>query len=177
MPKSIKDAEKTILDTARKILLAKGLSALNMRALASEAGVAAGTLYNYFNSKEDLITAVLTRDWKDMIQGLHTSVSLAQSATEGIEAVFNGIRAFAAPYQAIFLALRKTQIYIDVRMQHHKAIIDDIANEIRPLGERFGFLFDETVATFLAQVLLTGAVHPAGKYKFLAPCIKKIVEG
>ncbi len=177
MPKLIKDAKETILQKARRILLEEGLGALNMRALASEAGVAAGTLYNYFPSKEELISAVLTEDWKKMLSQMKKDVAEAQSAIEGIESVFNAIRSFSSPYHTIFLALRTTNIYLNVRTRYHKDIIEDVAEQIRPLGIRFGFLFDETVAPFLAEVVLTGAVHPIGKFKYLAPCIQKIVHG
>ena len=175
MPKLIKNAKITILQKAKSILLERGLSSLNMRALAAEAGVAAGTLYNYFSSKEDLITAVLTVDFKKMLAVMNSASSKTKSAIDGLEIIFNAIRDFSTPYDAVFLELRTTDIYLAVHSRYRQGIINSVAEQILPLGERHGFLFDETVAPFLAEALLFAAVRPGASFARLKPCIEKIV--
>lgn len=44
----------------------KGLSAINMRTVASACGVAVGSIYKYFPSKTDLIYATVADVWKDI---------------------------------------------------------------------------------------------------------------
>ena len=40
-----------LLDSARTIADTEGIEAVNMRSIAQRAGVATGTVYNYFSSK------------------------------------------------------------------------------------------------------------------------------
>ena len=51
---------REILDAARTLLEQRGLEALTMEEIAAVAGVAKGTLYLYFESKDDLIQALIT---------------------------------------------------------------------------------------------------------------------
>lgn len=54
----VADKRRAILDAALRLLARSGLHNTPMSALAREAGVAAGTLYLYFPSKEALINAL-----------------------------------------------------------------------------------------------------------------------
>lgn len=47
-----------ILDAARRVFVDKGYAAATMNDIAAEAGVAAGSLYRYFENKADLIAEV-----------------------------------------------------------------------------------------------------------------------
>ncbi len=47
-----------ILDAALKVFAKKGFRGATIREIASEAGVAEGTIYNYFQSKEDLLLSL-----------------------------------------------------------------------------------------------------------------------
>lgn len=46
----------------------KGIAAVNMRTVASECGIALGSLYNYFSSKSELLSATIEAVWKDIFQ-------------------------------------------------------------------------------------------------------------
>jgi AcrR family transcriptional regulator len=54
-----KETRTRILETARKLFLEKGFEQTTTRDIASLAGIAAGTLFNYFPSKEELGTTLL----------------------------------------------------------------------------------------------------------------------
>ena len=51
------DKRERILAAASKLIVVNGLQC-SMSAIADEAGVATGSLYNYFKSKEDLVGGV-----------------------------------------------------------------------------------------------------------------------
>src|SRR5262249_33019756 len=56
------DAEgrrRDILDSAEKLLAESGYAGLTMRAIAVGAGVSSGTLYQYFDGKEDVFVALM----------------------------------------------------------------------------------------------------------------------
>lgn len=50
-----------ILDAARRMLVAGGIEGLNLRALATSAGVTVPTIYNLVGNKEDLIASLFTQ--------------------------------------------------------------------------------------------------------------------
>ncbi|MFV0574580.1 MAG: TetR/AcrR family transcriptional regulator [Vibrio sp.] len=52
------DKRQLILNTAEHMIAKNGFQGLSMHKLAKEAGVATGTIYRYFQDKEDLVEAV-----------------------------------------------------------------------------------------------------------------------
>jgi AcrR family transcriptional regulator len=67
--------EKQILQVAEAILLEKGYHATSMDEIAEHVGIARGTLYLHFSSKEDLVVALLGRDVE-----LHLVAQLEETA-------------------------------------------------------------------------------------------------
>ncbi len=59
---------ETILSTCKKLVSEKGLSFLNMRAVAKASGVALGSIYYYFPSKNDLLVATIESVWEDIFR-------------------------------------------------------------------------------------------------------------
>lgn len=57
----------TLLDLARQITDREGIDAVNIRSLASMAGVATGTVYNYFSSKDDILLALTEEYWRQTL--------------------------------------------------------------------------------------------------------------
>ena len=175
MPKFIKNAKETILREAKDLILTEGVSHFNMRAVAERSGIAAGTLYNYFPSKEHLIASVILEDWHAILSDVRDKLKKVESAIAGCEIIFSAIQSFSNQHRPIWqFSLTRTE-FSNLRPKYHKVLIDQLCDLILPLGERFGFLFDSTVAPFLAEVLLSGGAYPNGKFCFLAPCLNKIV--
>jgi AcrR family transcriptional regulator len=50
-----------IVDAAERVAARDGLSGANLQAIAEQAGVAVGTIYNYFEDKDRLFDALFTR--------------------------------------------------------------------------------------------------------------------
>lgn len=59
---------RAILDAAETVFGRSGYGATKMSAIASAAGVAIGTLYNYFDSKHEVFTALLERVQSEMLE-------------------------------------------------------------------------------------------------------------
>ena len=83
MPASLKATKKEIvtafrtreiLAAARSLLEQRGPEAMTMEEIAGAAGVAKGTLYLYFQSKDDLILALITRVGENIIQDVEASL-------------------------------------------------------------------------------------------------------
>ena len=56
----VKDnTRKLLLNTARKAFLQKGFKAVSMREISKQSGIGLSNIYNYFSSKDELLTVVL----------------------------------------------------------------------------------------------------------------------
>jgi TetR/AcrR family fatty acid metabolism transcriptional regulator len=65
-----KQREAQILDAATRVFATKGFRAATTKEIAAEAGVAEGTIYNYFSSKYDLLIAMSQRLAMESLQQL-----------------------------------------------------------------------------------------------------------
>lgn len=54
----------TLLDCAREMAETQGTAAITIRSLAQKAGVATGTVYNYFAGKEEILLALTEEYWR-----------------------------------------------------------------------------------------------------------------
>jgi AcrR family transcriptional regulator len=59
---------QNILNAARKLVINTGFTSLRMAEVAQKAGVATGTLYTYYKSKEDLINDAYITTKKEVIE-------------------------------------------------------------------------------------------------------------
>lgn len=81
----------TLLVLAREVADREGIGAVNIRSIAKKAGVATGTVYNYFSSKEDILLALTEEYWKDALKEMDAAVS-SGSFLEQLEAIFLFLR-------------------------------------------------------------------------------------
>src|SRR5512140_2152261 len=57
----------TMLKAARHVVARRGLAGASMQAIAAEAGVAKGTLYLYFEDRDDLIEQAVGRVFEELL--------------------------------------------------------------------------------------------------------------
>lgn len=59
-------SREAILAQSRRLVMEKGMAAVDMRSVAAACQVALGSLYNYFPSKAELISATVESVWTDI---------------------------------------------------------------------------------------------------------------
>ena len=82
----------TLLHLARSIADTDGIDAINIRSLAGKAGVAAGTVYNYFSNKDEILLALTEEYWRQAL------LDMREAVTPG---------SFCCQLEEIFLFLRE----------------------------------------------------------------------
>ena len=70
MPKIIKDIEENILSAAFELFGEYGYKEADMKKIAKKAGIAVGTLYNYYSNKKELFIKVFEMSWKNTFSRL-----------------------------------------------------------------------------------------------------------
>lgn len=82
--------EKDIIEAAIKIFATEGYHSTKISDIAKEAGIATGSVYLYFNSKEAIIFKIFEDLWQKIYSELETlSKSTFYSAIEKIEAMID----------------------------------------------------------------------------------------
>lgn len=59
-------SKSEVLQVSRELIQKSGWSAISIRAVASACDVSVGTIYNYFDSKSDLVSAAIESVWCDI---------------------------------------------------------------------------------------------------------------
>ncbi len=85
--------ERAIVDAAARLAAAGGMAAVQVAAVAGQAGIAAGTVYRYFPSKNDLVATLIA----EVANCELAAMRLAADAAPGpLSALAAGIATFAA---------------------------------------------------------------------------------
>ena len=82
-----------IIEAARALASESGLAAVQIMPVAARAGIAAGTVYRYFPSKDDLVAALVNSTAEREIAAIREAAAAAPGALSGLAAA---ITAFAA---------------------------------------------------------------------------------
>lgn len=77
----------TLLNLARNIADTEGIEAINIRSIAKKAGVAAGTVYNYFSNKDEILLALTEEYWRQTLLEMRTVIT-ADSFCEQLQEIF-----------------------------------------------------------------------------------------
>lgn len=59
-------SKEEILQTSRELIRRQGWSAVSIRSVAAACGVSVGSIYNYFDSKADLVAATVESVWAEI---------------------------------------------------------------------------------------------------------------
>lgn len=79
------DKHKAILDAAFALFGSQGFYDTKISEIADLAGIAKGTVYLYFKSKEKLFSAVSERDFNDFLSRLNTGLEKSNSLKEQLQ--------------------------------------------------------------------------------------------
>lgn len=67
-------SKEAIFEKSREIILNKGISALSIRAVADACNVSIGSIYNYFDSKSDLLSSTIESVWCEIFHSSRDSM-------------------------------------------------------------------------------------------------------
>ena len=148
MARTVKQAEvrrDEILDEAARLFVAKGYEATTITELQEAAGVARGTLYYHFRSKEDVLDGLIRRHGDRLLAGLRQVVAAPLPVPEKLMACIGAL----APQDAQQAALIEEMGRASNSTLFAKTL-DDIVVRIAPV-----------IAEVVAEGVRTGVLHTA----------------
>ena len=145
-----------ILEAAVKVFADKGYYSCRTLDISSEAGVAYGSLYQYFKSKEDLLITIYRENWDALIKRMEKINQTIDDPTEKLLAVFNFIfRSYQRNPNLMKVIImevpRLKQIYTPENWEDYNRFLKGVADIFRE-GQKKGIYrkdFSPMVATFV----------------------------
>jgi AcrR family transcriptional regulator len=162
---------REILAAARQLLEQRGLEAMTMEEIAAAAGVAKGTLYLYFQSKDDLIQALFTLVAENILKDLEVALQVPGLPAEKLRRVVSVLLEYLNRERLLF------PIYARELLRGKRETREGFWRNYQELEERFVTLvtnlFAEGIATGqfisanprLLTFLIRGLVRATGYYQ------------
>ncbi|MBR0139663.1 MAG: TetR/AcrR family transcriptional regulator [Firmicutes bacterium] len=149
MPKILDSPKEKLLERAKTIMLTEGVPGLTVRRLAKDCGMAAGTVYNYFPSKEHIAAEIMVKDWAELTEGLGASPG---SPMEGIEEIFLALRRFSSVYGGVWSSFSVRGSVTS--LPYHSLLVSRIEGLLSRVIPKEKTEEEPFLLTFLAEMLL-----------------------
>ena len=131
MPKILESIREQLLKTARRQIARNGYGGTTIRSVAAECGIAVGTVYNYFPSKDMLIATFVSEDWRACIDSIASHGS--DDARTHLKRIYDALRAFTETYRTLFSDAEAQNAYHAAFSQRHRQLRAQLAALIEPV--------------------------------------------
>jgi AcrR family transcriptional regulator len=160
-----------ILAAARKLLDQRSIDAMTMEEIAAAAGVAKGTLYLYFQSKDELILAMISQVGEAILQDLESSLQARGTPAEKLTRIMSVLLEYLDRERLLF------PIYAREVLQGKQKSRERLWWHIQEMEDRFFTLmtglFSEGIAAGefipanprLLTFLIRGLIRATGYYQ------------
>ena len=156
------DKRAVILDAALRTFVKRGYPKTKVAEIASEAGVAEGTLYNYFPSKEDLLLALFDEKWNAIIHEVKSKINRLDDPNKKLKAIFSSVvRMFRKNRQLaeIFMIdIKQSSIFLNNYTINRIVEFLDLIEDILEEGKRKG-IYRKDLNTRVAKMIIFGAAQ------------------
>ena len=164
--KQRQEREALILQVAEEVLMEKGYYETSIEEIAARVGIAKGTVYLHFPSKEDLVFAIFERHMQKLAEFIDATVSSSMTARGKLEAIlqftygglFSGrmqlLSSLANTAELRRILLEKKACTHDI-WEGLSARIASVLDEGKAAGE-----FDKTLPTAVMLSAFTGLLAP-----------------
>lgn len=98
MVKPIENARELLINEGRRLLLQKSYTELNVREIAKNCEIGTGTFYNYFKTKDELVSAIFQQDWSKTLAILDTLNITSMTMKEKFRVLYDSMVEFLDKY-------------------------------------------------------------------------------
>lgn len=151
-----------ILDATMEAVSRQGVRNVSMSDVCRFAGVARGTLYRYFPSKEFLLESLGQRTRQQTEDGIREAAANAASGQEALLAVIDFLTGFAGDSKAASMLEVEPLFFVDFlrrHMPHYAEVVaDSVAIYFDELESQLGFTIDRVLCAELLLRLQTSYI-------------------
>jgi AcrR family transcriptional regulator len=170
-PRSLKEKQRQeretlILQAAEEVLMEKGYHETSIDEIAARVGIAKGTVYLHFQSKEDLVIAIFEREMQQLLQYIDSNMDTQLSAREKIEAIFDLMHGGMMSKRMQLLFSISNNAGLRHLLVEKKGCLREIWDQ---LSARLSSLFEEGKAEGMFDSTLPTMVMVSAFYSLLSP--------
>jgi TetR/AcrR family fatty acid metabolism transcriptional regulator len=153
---------EAILAAAQKVFARRGFHSARTLEIAREAGVAEGTLYNYFPSREDIFLSLFDDRWQTFIERIRLRTASLSDPNDKLKAIFStALRIFVTNKslaQILLLETSPSSVFLNSRVALRLADFLDLIEEILIEGKRSG-KYHHDLDPRVARMVIYGTVQ------------------
>ena len=102
MSRIIENLKEKLLDEACHQIDTYGHNAMTIRSLSKACGVAVGTVYNYYASKDEILEAYFFRKWNKCVEAIYFISRYSKTYDAVIHCIYDQIKQFEADHDFLF---------------------------------------------------------------------------
>ena len=153
MPKILEHVKEQLITEAERQLREVGYAKTNIRSVAAACGIAVGTVYNYFPSKEMLVATCLAEDWRRVAEGLD---NMRPASPEGrVLAIYTALTEFSARHATLFADPEAHTVFAGHFPARHPLLRGQVATWLLPITAAYPAHGQAFAADFAAEALIT----------------------
>lgn len=147
---------ESLIMAASRLFFERGYQAVTMDEIGAAVGITSAGVYTYFESKPDLLNAVVARASEPLQLGLSRALAAATSTDEALELVLDAYIEFATVHRHLvgILVSEVTNLPAPMRRSVRRQQADYVAEWVRLLRESRPEI-DAAQARYLVQAVLT----------------------
>jgi len=163
-PKQKNDRRDAILATAKALFLEVGFEGFSMGLLSKHAGVAKGTLYLYFGTKEEVLLSLYSREFERFCSELTAGIPTKMTDTDFVSRIYE-----TSISDPLFLALHarlgtviEQNISVDALITSKRSMAKHFQAMVNTLSSPLNLNYEQTLAALTGiSALLTGSYDGA----------------
>jgi len=175
MPKIIPQLRKRLVEAARAQLLGDESHDVTIRRVARDCGTAVGTVYNYFPSKEALLTAVMLEDWQACLEAMSRDALAMDAPLEALRAVTAALRRFTGRYAPTWRNYAAAKGSVGELGLRHRQVIEAISVPVEQTLRLFDACADPHLPEVLSELVLLASRTDDG-FDRVAYALSKILQ-
>jgi TetR/AcrR family transcriptional regulator, fatty acid metabolism regulator protein len=156
------DKRAMILDAALRTFVKRGYPETKVAEISSEAGVAEGTIYNYFQSKEELLLALFDEKWGMIIDEIRKKIRRLDDPNKKLKAIFATVvmmfRKNRQLAELFMVDIRQSSIFLNNYTINRIVEFLDLIEEILEEGKKKG-IYRKDLDTRVARMIIFGAAQ------------------
>lgn len=159
MPKVIKNVKESLTAETRRQITENGYSATSMRSVATACGIATGTVYNYFDSKDALVASFMNEDWSKTLERMKEGCIDVKTPIEAVKVVSGEMTRFALEHKKLFMDPQASVGYSIALQKNHGILIGQLKDIIEPYCAEYSKKIGADVSDFLIETLINWTVQ------------------
>ncbi len=148
MPKKLLNIKEKILAVSEELFMSGGYEKTDMRLIAEKAGIAVGTLYNYYPNKKDLFLKVFEKSWQEKLCSLDAIIAMDRTHESKLSTFLCEVYQYITENQGLSLEMLKLDTPATCghifagKSKSFSFRLDSVSNQIK---ERLIILIDQGI--------------------------------